>query len=295
MVKIFWDPAGFEVDSLGTHEFLRLTDGDTPYVSMAVRMLSIDTPEVHYPGNTNPSNHDEDLRQLAAWIRDGMAPISQALGAHLEPKLADGNSGSRQKQHGNAATVELARITEERLTRPNGRKRSIFLRAANQPFDDYGRILAYIAPSYSDAELRTMSESDRATFNLLLVQSGWASSFPIYPSLPKYSDLKLLQEAAREAVENRRGAWADPLALAGYEFRMCVKLYQVTRQLVAGESLSARERGSWIERYCVDMTTQEIFAPQDYIRVPPWNRIFIWPRDVNEAVARLNLTPALDS
>ena len=54
-VKIFWDPTGTSVDTLGTDKFLRVTDGDTPYISMSIRMLSIDTPEIHYPGNTKPS------------------------------------------------------------------------------------------------------------------------------------------------------------------------------------------------------------------------------------------------
>ena len=36
-VQIFWDPKGFELDSLGSKKFLRATDGDTPYVSISVR------------------------------------------------------------------------------------------------------------------------------------------------------------------------------------------------------------------------------------------------------------------
>jgi len=50
-VKIFWDPSGFQLDALGRTTYLRSTDGDTPYVTSSIRMLSIDTPEVHYPGN----------------------------------------------------------------------------------------------------------------------------------------------------------------------------------------------------------------------------------------------------
>ena len=42
-VKIFWDPRGFELDELGTKKYLDATDGDTPYVSISIRMLSIDT------------------------------------------------------------------------------------------------------------------------------------------------------------------------------------------------------------------------------------------------------------
>ena len=61
---IFWDPSGFELDSLGAKKYLRATDGDTPYVSVSIRMLSIDTPEVHYPGNKKPiskwTEHDKE-------------------------------------------------------------------------------------------------------------------------------------------------------------------------------------------------------------------------------------------
>ena len=78
-VGIFWDPKEFELDSLGSKRYLRATDGDTPYVSMSIRMLSIDTPEVHYPGNTKPSRQDEPLAQLADWMQQGKAPISPEL------------------------------------------------------------------------------------------------------------------------------------------------------------------------------------------------------------------------
>ena len=44
-VKIFWDPIGLEVDSLRAKTYIRSTDGDTPYVSVSIRMLSIDAPE----------------------------------------------------------------------------------------------------------------------------------------------------------------------------------------------------------------------------------------------------------
>ena len=70
-----------------------------------------------------------------------------------------------------------------------------------------------------------MSPMERATFNLLMVDSGWAAPFPIYPSLPRYRDLVLLQNCARTACETGRGAWAAPLMLTGYEFRMCVRMF----------------------------------------------------------------------
>lgn len=291
-VKLFWDPRGFELDSLGSKRILRITDGDTPYISISIRMLSIDTPEVHYPGNQNPSNHDTKLKELADWLQAGKAPAKTGLAAYLYPKLATGNAGSLQKQQGEKATEEFQKLLDQKLTRPSGRKRRIFLRAADEHFDGYGRLLAYIAPCFSKKELGSISYKDRATFNLLMIESGWAASFLIYPSMPKYRDLVLLQEAAEKANKNGKGAWSDPNTLTGYEFRMCYKLWNVTNKLVNGKTLSTKEKYGWIERYCFDMTTLEIYEPQEYYKVKPYNRIFIWPQDVNKAVGSLNLLPA---
>ncbi|NOY97678.1 MAG: nuclease, partial [Chloroflexi bacterium] len=281
-----------ELDKLGSKRYLRATDGDTPYVSLSIRMLSIDTPEVHYPGRTKPSKHDANLAQLANWLQQGKAPVHDDLAAHLYPKLASGQAGTLQEQQGVKATDVFKALVEEKLTPPHGgRKRSVYLSVADQPFDRYGRLLAYMAPNYKPKERAVMSRRERATFNLLMVETGWAAPFPIYPSLPQHADLVMLREVGKEAVENGKGAWANPLTLTGYEFRMCVRLYDVTRKLVKTGKLTGQERRSWISRYCVDMTTREIYYPQDYIKVEPYNRIFLWADDVNEAVGGLNLLP----
>ncbi len=290
-VKIFWDPQGISIDTLGTNAFLRVTDGDTPYISMSVRMLSIDAPEVHYPGRTPPSRHDASLAELADWIQQGKAPISDDLAAYLHPRLATGQAGTLHERQGQQAAATFKQMLDQMLTRPGGSQRSLFIRTADERFDQYGRLLAYIAPSYSRDELARMSPWERATFNLLLVRAGWAATLIIYPSLPKYEDLVMLRDGAKEAYLKGRGIWGEPLSLTGYEFRMAVKLYDVTRRLLAGESLSSSQRSSWIERYCVDLTTQEIYYPESYIRVAPYNRLFVWPKDVSEAVARCNLVP----
>ncbi len=290
-IQIFWDPQGIALDSLGNKRLQRITDGDTPYVEMGIRMLSIDTPEVHYPGNSNPARYDEKLAELGHWLEQGQAPVSDELAAHLQPRLASGSAGTLQRSQGDAATDHFQALLDERLTKPSGRKRSVYLHTGDEPFDQYGRLLAYMAPAYSSEERAAMSPMERATFNLLMVDSGWAAPFPIYPSLPRYRDLVLLQNCARTACETGRGAWAAPLMLTGYEFRMCVRMWEITRQLVAGKTLSGNERGSWATRYCVDMTTRAIHEPGDYLRVAPYNRIFIWPKDVQAAVGRLNLLP----
>lgn len=290
-VKIFWDPRGLELDALGRKKYLGATDGDTPYVSISIRMLSIDAPEVHYPGNQKPSKHNEKLAQLADWFHEGKAPTNDGLAEYLYPKLATRTAGTLQESQGESATTQFKNLLDEKLTRPSGSKRRVFLRSADQPFDRYGRLLAYMAPAYSSKELASMSRMERATFNLLMIKSGWAATFPIYPSLPKYVDLVLLQQVAKDAYDNKEGAWADPMTLTGYEFRMCVRLYDVTKKMVAGKRLTSRQRYGWVTRYCVDMTTREVFFPQNYYKVAPYNRIFLWPEDAVEATGKMNLLP----
>jgi len=48
------NPTGTFVDTLGTDKFLWVTDSDTPYISMSIRLLSIGMLEVHYPSYTKP-------------------------------------------------------------------------------------------------------------------------------------------------------------------------------------------------------------------------------------------------
>ncbi|NPD88062.1 MAG: nuclease [Asgard group archaeon] len=290
-VKIFWDPRGYTLDSVGQKDFLKTTDGDTPYVSISIRMLSVDTPEVHYPGNENPKNHDGKFKELADWIKEKKAPINPGLGDYLQKKLATGKAGTLQKEQGELATKEFEKLLDRKLTKPDGRKRKVFLRTADENFDQYGRLLAYIAPSYTKTERNALSYKEMATFNLLMIESGWGASFPIYPSLPKYKDLVLLQEAAKNAFNNKSGAWKNPNTLTGYEFRMCHRLWKVTKKLVDGDNLNSYEKYGWVERYCFDMTTLTIYEPQEYYKVKPYNRIFIWPKDVHLAVGKLNLKP----
>ncbi|MDY6865500.1 MAG: thermonuclease family protein [Halobacteriota archaeon] len=291
-VGIFWDPRGFELDSVGKKSYLKATDGDTPYVSVPIRMLSIDTPEIHYPGNQSPSTYDGRLKRLSDWIKDGDAPINKDLGEHIIPKIATGKAGTLQKDQGKEASDHFKEIIDEALTRPKGTKRKVFLYASEEHFDAYGRLLAYMSPQYSSKELAAMPPERRSTFNLRMVESGWAAPFLIYPSIPKHADLVRFQTGGRAAYLGNRGIWQDPLTLIGYEFRMCVKLYRITKKLLNGAKMSSAERYGWVSRYCADMTTGKVYYPQDYYKVKPYNRIFIWPKDVSEAVGKMNLIPA---
>jgi hypothetical protein len=76
-----------------------------------------------------------------------------------------------------------------------------------------------------------------------------------------------------------------------YEYGAAEKLFQVTRKIVNNRSFKAGEARSWRERYCVDLRTRSLHGPEDYFGIAPEYRLWIWPRDLNEAIGRLNLVP----
>lgn len=291
-VQVIWSPDGANLPSLGARALVDVTDGDTPNLRMPVRMLSVDTPEVTARTERRARAIDQEFVQLAEWIRQGKAPIEAPLAEFLLSKLDTGKAGSLHFQQGQAASAFGKRNIDTRLTKPDGKKRDIFIRVAESPFDDSNRLLAYVAPDYTEKERREIPREQRPTFNLDLLTHGWAAPFVIYPSIPGERDLPLLIEAAAAARKAGIGIWASAETLLAYEYRAMEKLFRVTRKKVAGERLDAGEEYSWRERYCVDMRTRVLHGPEDYFGIEPEYRLWIWPRDLNEAVSRLNLTPA---
>jgi len=291
-VQVLWMPAGDNLPARDSRALVDISDGDTPNIRMPIRMLSVDTPEVTARSDGRAAEIDAQFVQLAEWIGQGRAPISEPLAAVLGPKLATGKGGTLQFQQGSAASAFAKQNAETRLTRPNGTRRNLFVRTADSPFDNNHRLLAYVAPDFSATERKTMSRKQRSTFNLDLVEHGWAAPFVIYPSIPGEQDLPLLVDAAAKARGGGLGIWADADTLLAYEYRAMEKLFRVTKKIVDGVSLDAGEARSWRERYCVDMRSRRLHGPEGYAGVPPEYRLWIWPQDVSEAVSRLNLVPA---
>ncbi|MFE0191607.1 nuclease [Streptomyces sp. NPDC059008] len=293
-VEILWTPAGISLPSLGSRALAHVHDGDTPYVEMPIRMLSVDTPETTADTAEGAKKVDEKFKQLAAWIRDGIAPISDDLAEFLLPKIETGNAGSLQFSQGTEAATFNTENIKKRLAegRDPGKERGIFIRTADDFFDDNNRLLAYIAPNYSKKELETLPREKRPTFNLDLIAEGWAAPFVVYPSIPGELDLPLFLRAADKAVKDKKKIWKDPHTLLAYEYRALEKLHGVTKKKAEGKKLEPDEAFSWRTRYCADMRNRELHGPEDYFRVPPIYRLWLWPQDVNEAIGHLNLTPS---
>jgi endonuclease YncB( thermonuclease family) len=290
-LQVLWSPAGESMPTLGSRALVDVTDGDTPTIRMPVRMLSVDTPEVTAGSAAGAERIDARFTELAGWIRDGRAPVSRAFADHVLPRLDTGRAGTLQFTQGQAASAFTKARIEERLTRPDGSRRSLFVRTVETPFDDNHRLLAYVAPNYSAAERAALPRADRATFNLDVVAAGWAASFVIYPAVPGELDLPLLVGAAAAAREGKDGIWADEATLPAYEYRALEKLHRVTRRIVDGADVPAADRFGWRVRYCADLRDRVLHGPEGYAGVPPEYRLWIWPRDLNAAIGRLNLVP----
>ncbi len=295
LVQVLWSPAGAQIPNLGARALVDVSDGDTPNIRMPIRMLSVDTPEVTARSVTGAQKVDQKFAELAAWIQNGTAPVSAGFAAYILPKLATGNAGTLQFDQGKQASAWFKARADERLKRPNSnRRRNLFVRTADTPFDNYNRLLAYVAPSYSSRELADLTRKQRATFNLDLVESGWAAPFIVFPNIPGELDLPVFLEAAVDAQDAGRGQYADPLSLPAFEYRMCEKLHRISKKIAAGEKLSAKETRAWRSRYVADMRDRSLHGPESYMAVPMPYRIWIWPQDVQRAIGALNLTPAAD-
>ncbi|MCS6936617.1 MAG: thermonuclease family protein [Candidatus Bipolaricaulota bacterium] len=246
----------------GVARWMDALDGDTPEIQLTIRLLGIDAPEMHYPGTTKPSAFDRKLERLLETHRAHFR--SRGLREHLAPKLAD-RPGTRQLLWGQRAKNALKQLAVERLHQRAGgqtRYRPLYLTVGEERFDQHRRLLAYVAPEEKNPE-------KRRTFNLLLMEAGWAVNYILYPNLPKPEDWERLQKAVRQARHEKRGFWEDELLLLGYEFRFCV------------DTLLGKRTGP--DKYCVDITTGILYKPHEYYLVEPENRLFIPKEHLRQA------------
>lgn len=238
----------------GTAHWVSAPDGDTPTVQLTIRLLGIDAPEIHYPGTQKPSAFDSRLENLLKTHRRAFK--TKEFRDYLAPRLA-GRAGTRQLLWAERARAALAELAEKYLRHRAGgqiRYRNLALTVGEQLFDQYQRLLAYVAPE-------EQNPAKRVTLNLLLMQEGWAVNYIIYPNLPTPDDWAKIQQAVRQARTHQKGFWKDETLLLGYEYRFCVD--------------TALGRRAGPDKYCVDVTTGELYAPHEYHLIEPENRLFI--------------------
>lgn len=265
---------------------LESSDGDTPYIEQPIRMVSCDTPEkAHYAGG--PALAQPKLNRARERLADGFYDeLPEGLRDYLIARLGP-DAAQRHIDAGNAATAAFLKLRDERLQRPNGARRRIAVMASGEIVDRYGRLLAYFAPYYASTASDPLPPRDdprRRTFNLDMIESGWAAFFPIYPSLPRASDMNLAIAAAERAWKGRRGTWkkGGRTLLLGYEYRACVKLAQAS-------SARAGIRAAF-RRACIDLRTMRNVGPFGFSDVPPPYRLWVWSEDLAQARADLGFS-----
>ena len=256
--------------------FITATDGDTPSIDIPVRLLGMDAPEIHFSGanENNPGKYDLDLANL---LGGQGANLDAGLKAYIAPKLL-GQPSTLHIQQGRSAFDHFEKIVAERLERISDSTgnvltpRRLFTKASKEVFDHYGRLLAYIAPSYTAVERQSIPAKDRPTFNLQMMQDGHAASLLIYPNVPKPDDLSLVRSAIVRARQFKRGAWKNTRTpLHAYEYRWLVRV--------------ARGEAEGPTRFCGDIRTAKLYLPHDYYRVPDEDRLFFFDSDVGHAYA----------
>jgi len=264
----------------------RVSDGDTPVIEQPIRMVSCDTPEkAGYAGKSEVSQAklDKCRERLENGFYDKLPrPLRQYLIRKLTPEAAE-----RHIEAGNEATNVFNTILEQRLTRPDGTKRSVAVIPTGEIIDRYGRLLAYLAPWFSGSKTDPLPPRDdpaRRTLNLDMIENGWAAFFPVYPSLPGNEDMNLAIGAAELAWKERRGMWKayGRNLLLGYEFRACIKL-GTARTAASGLS-------SAFQRICVDLRSLKIVGKYGFHTVPPSYRLWVWEEDLDKAQKDLGLS-----
>jgi endonuclease YncB( thermonuclease family) len=266
-------------------KLIHTSDGDTPIIEQPIRMVSCDTPEkAPYAGK--PEISQPKLDRCKQRLENGFYhTLPQELRDYLIERITN-DAANKHINAGMDATMVFEGLLEHRLTKPSGSKRRTAVIPTGEIIDTYGRLLAYIAPWFDGGPndpLPPIDDPRRRTFNLDMIENGWAAFFPIYPSLPQNKDMNLAIAAAESAWNNKKGIWNKygDKVLVGYEYRMCIKL----------SSADTSEKGikDAFQRICVDLRTLDIVGKYGFHDIPPCYRLWIWEEDIEQAKIDLQL------
>lgn len=291
-ISVLWHPTGFDLPTVAGRALSDVSHGATPSIRFPVRLIGVDVPEAPAQTASAVAKVDQQLLELAQWIRNGKVKVARTFADYVLPRLEGGNAAAKQAQYATEAALFMKENTHKRLALPSGRKRELLIRTAEEPFDFGHKLLVYVAPRYTKRELRKMTRRDRSTFNLDLIAAGWAAPFIFYPNIPGEADLPLLIEASSRAIDGSRGIWRDFQRLMPYEFRMLCMLHDVTKQVMSGKDMTAEELFGWRSRYCVDMRSLIVHSYDNYHAIPPQYRLWVWRRNLRKAISDLNLRPS---
>lgn len=266
---------------------LRGVDGDTVNIDQAVRLVSIDTPESKLGGS--PDGAQTTLDRCRQRLVDGnYDQIEKPLRQHLIDRLSAA-AAQRHLKAGARAAEEFERMRSERLELGNSGTMKLAVVVTGEVIEENGRLLAYVVP-WLKPPLPPRDDPRRRTFNLQLVETGWAALFVIYPALPRDDDLNRLLSAAETAWQDRLGAWAEfgEDLLLGYEYRACLKLGAADKPGRPPVDPATRIQEAF-RRVCVDIRDRKILGLFGYQQIDPPYRLWVWAQDLNNARRDLDL------
>jgi endonuclease YncB( thermonuclease family) len=255
-------------------------DGDTIKIEQPVRLVSCDTPEKEKPFGTAATAQPKLNIAKQRLLQTGFFPL---LPKGLIKYLTDKITADAAKRHINAgkdASANFEKKKDAALNKPNGTRRKVGVLPSGEVIDSHGRMLAYIM-TYFEKPLPPKNDPARKTYNLLMVEDGWAVFFPIWPSLPKDpKDFDVIYSAAKKAWTNKKGMWNKygSNLLLPYEYRLLIKLSVTISSTKTVEDLM----DAAFQRLCVDLRTMKLVGKFDFYKVPPSHRFWIWEKDWNK-------------
>jgi endonuclease YncB( thermonuclease family) len=220
------------------------SDGDSLYITgyfqnELVRLLGIDALEIR------------GLNLYYLKKSGFLDTLDGQLQKYLQPKLTK-ESIKTHKNLGFETKEYLESILEEDLV----------VSFDKEVFDRYDRFLVYL------------SAAKGKSYNLLLVQTGYALPYLIYPntiSLTEdekwnYDKIEEIQKITIRAKKQNPGIWAhiDHILLP-------MELRFLTRRELP-------------QKYCADLQDHLLYPPEHYFKIPIENRLFFYPKDVILAI-----------
>jgi endonuclease YncB( thermonuclease family) len=259
-------------------------DGDTIKIEQPIRMVSCDTPEKEKPFGKAETAQPK-LDRAKKHLEDG---VFEQLPKGLVKYLTGRITKDAAKKHINAgkdASAHFEKVKDGSLNLPGGKRRKVGVLPSGEVIDRNGRMLAYIM-CYLEKPLPPKEDPLRKTYNLIMVEDGWAVFFPIWPSLPKDpADFSKIYAGAKKAWNTQKGMWKKygKNLLLPYEYRMLMKLsVEISAEKTAKEIMDGA-----FQRLCVDLRTMKLVGKYDFYKVAPCHRFWIWEADWKKNKAQI--------
>jgi endonuclease YncB( thermonuclease family) len=200
-------------------------DGDTIAIafdgSQPIRFLGIDTPEKSYRAPFRLDSKGEPVfiqigSHAAAWDAYLIAAVSEggggvalreALRRRLAQRIAPGVAENHASLAAGASKALLGHVSEDIADLRDGAvdEFGIFGAMAHEPFDGYGRVLAFLRPDQPDAA----PAERRVDYNTRQLEAGAALPYFIWPNVEPFRKATLISEAVFSPSELRQRARAS--------------------------------------------------------------------------------------